>query len=514
VTASPGELYLVIDVGLTNVKAVVLSATGREVAIAAEPYETKRFDGRAVEQDPNEWWRAARRAIGRIPAGVRKSVTGVVVTGHMHALVILDSDGRLVRDAMVLGDTRARTEAMEIRERLGDERIYGLIGTEMDASLPAAKIRYLASHEPDSYRRASSYLGCKDYIRYRLTGDVATDPTDACATGLYDIRSGTWAEELLAAAAVGREQLPPIRDAASLGGVLHARAAEALGLRTGIPVSVGAGDDVEILGHGVVGSADVVEHLGTTGALFAPARALVLDPSRAVEIYPDPAPPGWVLGAAMTTAGGAIDWAMRLLGYARLEDAVGSLAVNGRSTIHFSPHMAGRRFPYRDPAARGGWSGIELSATREDLMQAVLTGTAFALRQMLEHIEAVGGGGGDVHGVGSSPGMRAWDQHRADIYGRRLILAPPEPTARGSLALLLAATGAHTTVREAAAAVAQGRETIDPDPIRSAAGSERYRRFLEVEASLSGSRRAADAPLSVKTLVGHVADPGLPEGGS
>lgn len=507
-TASPGELYLVIDVGLTNVKAVVLSATGREAAIATEQYPTKRADMREAEQDPDEWWRATRTAIGRIPAAVRKSVTGVGVTGHMHALVVLDRDGRLVRHAMVLGDTRAQSEALEIRSRLGDDRIYGLIGTEMDASLPAAKIRHLANHEPDSYRRASSYLACKDYLRYRLTGDLATDPTDACATGLYDLRTGTWAEELLAAAAVHAEQLPPIRDAASLGGVLHARAAEALGLPRGVPVSIGAGDDVEILGYGLVGATDVVEHLGTTGALLAPARALVLDPSRAVEVYPDPAPPGWVAGAAMTTAGGAIAWAMRLFGYARLEDAIDPLLADGSSMVHFSPHMAGRRFPDRDPAARGIWSGIEISTTREDLMRAVLTSTAFALRQMLEHVEAVAGGGGDLHGVGGSPGLRLWDQHRANVYGRRLILAPPEPTARGSLALLLTAIGARRTVREAAAAIAQSGEIIEPDPVRSRAESARYKQFLEVEAAMSGAQHATRAATPANVLVSTSPGPG------
>jgi xylulokinase len=485
------EGYLVLDVGLTNVKAVVLDAAGNPLHVATEGYPTLLTGNGGAEQDPDDWWRAARRALSQVPARVRNDVAGVAVTGHMHALVALGADGTPIRPAMVLGDTRAQREAEQINAWLGQERIHSVIGAEMDPSLPAAKILYLAGHEAESHREAAVYLACKDYVRLRLTGETATDPTDACATGLYDIRAGDWSDELLEAAKVDMRQLPALCDAASLGGSLRTEAAGYLGLPAGIPVVIGAGDDVEILGYGVLGRADVVEHLGTTGALLAPSRPLRFDVERALETYPDPVPGAWVLGGAMTTAGAALEWAMGLLGYRDLASAAGTLRGNSRSEIRFSPHMSGRRFPRRDPAARGIWSGMEMSTTRVELMRAVFTGIAFELRRILERIETLAGGGGDIHCAGGSADLRSWHQFRADVYGRRLILAPGEPTARGSLALLLAGMGRERGVRDAAAAIAPRVDVVEPRPSAVRHASERYQRYRATDEALTAAWRSA-----------------------
>jgi sugar (pentulose or hexulose) kinase len=505
--------YLVIDVGLTHCKAVLFDVDGELIAVASDSYRTTRPRPGWVEQDPEDWWAAAVFATRQVTATrpeLSARIRGIVVTGHMHALVGLDSRGRPVRHALVLGDHRSGVESAEIESELGREKLYAITGALMDPSMPAAELRYLAAHEPEAVGRASYFLGCKDFLRHRLTGDIGTDPTDACATSLYDIRSGEWSVDLAELAGVKVNQLPPVRDSAVIAGHLTTVAAEELRLPAGTPVAVGAGDDVELLGYGWLEPYATVEHVGTTGMLMTAAAVYAPDPGKALEIYPHVVAGRWVLGGSMTSAGSAIDWATRLLGYRDLSDSASTLVqAQHDSSPYFVPHLGGQRFPIHDPGAKGSWLKLDLTTTRADLMAAVFSGVAYSLRQLLDRLDRVAGRQAVIHTARAAGSVEPWLQHRANVYGRPVVVHDcAEPTALGSLTVLLTALGIHPDVATAARSVGDVGRWVVPDPQAAQEEETRYAAYLSLPGSGEASDRAftsdlpaIDAPLASAAAV-------------
>jgi xylulokinase len=464
------EGLLAIDVGLTNVKAVVFGTSGDLIARAAIPYPTHRPTPDAVEQDPAAWWSAVTGAVCQLPAEVRERVVAMGVTAHMHALTALGRAGDPIGPALILGDRRAVRDAAEITRRVGADEIAAITGTDLDPSMPAAKALYLRRRDPDAWRSVTHLLACKDYLRYRLTGEIATEPIDACATSLYDIRSGRWSDPLLEATGVTRAMLPPVMSPWAVAGSLVRSAAQSLGLKAGTPVVVGAGDDVVVLGFGILDPGVALEHIGTTGSMMAVTEHPITDPEHGLELYPHVLPDRWVIGGSHTTAGAALAWASDLLGYGSVDAALATLATAPQPGLSFLPSLAGERFPARIPAARGAWVGLGLNVTRELLMRAAFEGVAVALGQVLERIEALVGRQDAVR-VATAEDPR-WLALRAAAYDRRLEVSHTnEPTALGLASLIAVATGAFPDVRTAVNVMAHIDRDVQPEPTR---GPERF----------------------------------------
>jgi xylulokinase len=456
-------MLLAIDVGLTNVKAVVFDRDGALGAHSSIPYRTVRPGPDAAEQEPDEWWDAIARAVRALPEEVRAGIVGIGVTGHMHALVAVDATGRPVRPAMILGDRRAAPDALAITERVGDEAMYRITGTELDASMPAAKARFLARTEPDPWHHVAHLLGCKDYLRFRLTGQIATEPVDACATSLYDIARGCWSAELMEAAGVPVSMLPEVRVPWDVAGLLGAEAARSLDLRRGIPVAIGAGDDVVTLGFGMVDPGVALEHIGTTGSIMAVADRPMPDPERKLELYPHVLPDRWVVGGSHTAAGAAIAWAADLLGYPTVEASLLALESPAIPGLAFLPTLAGERFPERIPSARGAWIGLSLEMTREGLMRSVFEGVAASLEAVLARVDEVLGRQASIR-VSVADSER-WLAIRAAYYGRPLeVSRTTEPTALGLATLVAVATRVHDDVRSAVLAMTRIERTVPSVP--------------------------------------------------
>jgi xylulokinase len=477
---------LVIDVGLSNCKCVLFSRVGAILARAAIPYPTMHPQPGWAEQDPEDWWAAAaqgtRRFTSEAPEAMAR-VSAIGVTGHMHALVSLGPEGTALGRALVLGDQRSAAEAAAISTEFGQERIYRLIGARMDPAMPLAKLAWLRAHAPAMHRDARAFLSCKDWLRHRLTGDVATDPVDACGTALYDIMQRMWSPELAHLAGIRETQLPPVLDPCAVSGRLIQGAARALGLTPGIPVIVGAGDDVEVVGNGLFTTGQALEHLGTTGSILTCADVPLYDPHMALELYPHVVPGLWVLGGSVTAAGAALEWAQAVL---RPGDSLAPASPAARPV--FVPHLSGARCPNWEPRARGGWISLSAGHTAEDLRQAVLDGVAFSLRRVLDGVEALAGPQREIRVSGHDPAHpngREWLTLRAGIYRRPVaLLDTPEPTALG--AMLVAAVGADMfcNLREAAAQTVRVAEIIEPDPGLIEQMTQRYAEYIRAEEML------------------------------
>ena len=465
---------LAIDLGLTNCKTVFFRLDGTICERESLPYPTYKHQTGWVEQEPEDWWQAVIkgvRAIGLRNPAVLTSVCTISVTGHMHALVCLGEDHHALGPSLVLGDQRSLVESDFIVQSLGLEHIYRLTGARMDASMPLAKMCWLQRHSPDIPKQTRSFLACKDWLRHRLTGDLLTDPIDACGTSLYDLQATNWSPELVKLAGIQMDQMPRVADPCSLAGPLLPEAAAALGLKSGIPVVVGAGDDVEVLGNGLMAPGVALEHLGTTGSILTCSDRLAYDPNMAVEVYPHATPGLWVLGGSVTAAGMALEWAQKTLQYAGPEDLA---MINDlpclpyprlEEPLIFVPHIYGERCPEWEPRARGTWCGLSAAHTQADLRQAVLEGIAFSLKNVLDRIERLAGQQNRITVGARELANPGWSRLRATIYRRPLaVLNTEEPTALGAMILAAVGIGVYPNLAKAVETVTGSSARVEPSP--------------------------------------------------
>ncbi len=469
-------MLLTLDLGTTVLKAALWS-DGRLVAERAATLSL-RTAGLEAEQDANEWW---ARAVALVRELAPSPVDAIGVTAQMHAVVPMDAAGNPLAPVPVVMDRRAHAEVAELLAAPGWRSIHTLTGGRLDVTCVLPKLRHLTrSPAAAAWRNAAWLLPPKDYLRFRLTGEAATDPTDAAGTLLWNIRTGNWELSLVELAGIRAAQLPPVQPTLSLAGKLTPAAAQALGLTAGIPVVTGGGDDIETLGAGVITPGDYFEHCGTTGSIYLATEKFMLDPAGAVETYPDIVPGRWLMGASTTTAGAALAWARRVLALDPAQAPANGLpplqAVPGE--LLFLPFLAGERGPWWNAALTGSWQGLRPEHTAADLYRAAVEGVFYSLHSLLAslrpHAERSGGA---VHTSGPLGLGQRGAQVRADLYGltvRRRGALPQSTAIAAALITEAALTGADPY------ALAQSRlETVWECPPGAAqaawaAGARRY----------------------------------------
>ena len=465
------DTILVFDLGLTNCKVIVFSASGNILAQSTQAYPTYYPQNGWVEQNPDEWWKAicqGTNQIWQMHPELSAQVGAISVTGHMHALVAVGTAHRTLEQALILGDQRSIQAAERTTADLGLPIIYKITGARMDASMPAAKIRWLQEHAPAIHRDTRLFLGCKDYIRRLLTSDALTDPIDACAMSLYDIHADAWSPDLLKVSGICQDQLPVIASPTQIAGELLDTAAKDLGLRSGIPVVVGGGDDIEVLGNGLMTGRKSLEHLGTTGSILTVSSEPAYDPEMALELYPHAQKGLWVLGGSITTAGAAVVWASKLLGFGDLDHAFSALttviAPDAENSLVFLPHLLGERSPSWQPQSRGSWIGLTAKHTANDLMRSAFEGTVYALKHILDRIESLVGVQ-DLITVSAREYENApWLRLRANIYERPLaLLRSTEPTGLGAMILAAVGIGFFASLQDAVENIAAVDRTLMPE---------------------------------------------------
>ncbi len=490
-----GEHVLTIDVGTSNCRAVIFSRDGSVVGSGKTAHREHYPQPRWVEQDPNEWWQAIICSVQQAlqSCGVKASqIAGIGVTGQMHGLVLLGENGEALTPCLTLRDGRAQAEAEAILDTLGLDEIYRISGARLTASLPASKISWIRKNWPDVFRRARAFLAPKDYVRYRLTGHIATEVLDAAGMLLFDVRARRWSDEMIAVSGVRRDTLPVICDPWDVAGALLDGPAQQLGLAAGTPVMVGAGDDIDFLGFGLLESGATIEHIGTTGSIMACVDRPAPDPALAVELYCHVDPSLWLLGGSVSTAGGALDWAQRaLLGNdsrITLEALLNDSAAwfpSVDSPLIFLPHLAGERCPVWRSEAKGGWLGLTLAHDRVDLARAVLEGVAFSLRRVLERIEQMGVSVQTLRVYGSSPDS-AWLALRASVYNKPLrVTSVADPTSLGCMIVTGVGIGLYRDLAEGVSATRPPEHIIQPDE-QAASHYERLFRLYEEASSACG----------------------------
>jgi xylulokinase len=487
-----------IDIGTGGTRAVLLDGAGRVVssATAAHPPFASPHAGWA-EQNPSDWWSAVCSAVPECLARGKTAtseISGIALTGQMHGLVLLDRGGSVLRPSIIWCDQRTEVECREITEKIGAARLIELTANPALTNFTLPKIWWLQTNEPEIWARAGAILLPKDYIRLRLTGSRATDVADASGTLLFDVANRQWSRPIMEASRLSVELLPKVFESCEISGHISEEGARATGLRAGIPVIAGAGDQAAgAVGMGIVRAGAVSATIGTSGVVFAATAGPVRDPAGRIHTFCHAVPQRWHVMGVTQAAGYSLRWFRDQFGavgdptqdaYARLM-AEASAVPAGADGLLWAPYLMGERTPHLDPNARGALVGISATHTRAHVVRAILEGVAFSLRDTLTifaelkiPVESIRLGGGGARGA-------LWRQIQADVYGMPVgVLEAEEGAAYGAALLAGVGVGNWASVEYAADAAVHVAKGIEPEPQRVAQMNRRYSAYRKLYPAL------------------------------
>jgi xylulokinase len=476
-------LILAHDLGTSGNKAALFDLSGKLVAAVTQPYPTHYPRPGWVEQDPADWWDAVAGSTRQLLAqsGVDPAQIGVVgFSGIMMGCVLLDSAGQPLGRSLIWADTRAGEIAQWMGAQAGEEAGYRITGHRLSASYSAAKALWLRRHQPELFGRARWLLNAKDYLVFRLTGQIGTDYSDASSTNLLDINRRAWSDDLVAAFDLDGRLLPPLHAAADVIGHVTPTAAAATGLVAGTPVVMGGGDgSCACVGAGVVAEGSAYNVIGTSSWISLAAREPHFDPERRtfnwVHLDPDLITPCGTMQAAGFSYGWYHDTFFPTVDDAALAAHLEQSAP-GAGGVLFLPYLLGERSPLWDHQARGAFIGLGARTTQADMTRAVFEGIGYNLRLILEILEAGPAGQVDkIRVIGGAARNRPWMQVLAAIWDKPLdLLAEPElATSRGAAVAAGIGLGAYPSYQVAAQfAVSQG-QAVPPAVTQPAGAAER-----------------------------------------
>ncbi len=476
-----------IDLGTSSVKALVLDAQGHTLSVSKVDYRVMAPRPGWAESDPDEWWHATISAVQAVMAQAPQAeISALGLSGQMHGVVPTDKEGRPTRAALLWADTRAEAELKRyqalspaLRRQLANPLVPGMAGP---------LLCWLADHETAAYQATRWALQPKDWIRLCLTDAVTTDPSDASATLLYDLPGDRWADDVIAALELRRELFPTISPSNSLAGTLTTRAAQALGLPSGLPVATGAADTAAAaLGAGLLTAGPIQLTLGTGAQLIQLCLEPTVDATGRTHLYRAADGVHWYTMAAVQNAGLALDWVRRVFG-ASWDDLYESAdrVAPGSEGLTFLPYLTRERAHHRNVQSGGAFLGMRSDHQRVHLLHAALEGVAFGIRVALEALPGADktttlrlAGGGSV--------QPAWRQMLAAILGRELLTVDtPAASARGAALLGGIVSGTWTDAAATALVAPRMHVVATPSAEQASGYDEAYARYLRLSGTTTG----------------------------
>lgn len=414
-------MFLGVDIGTSAVKVVAVDGSGNVADQVAETLTVQRPGPLMSEQDPAQWWSATRLAIERIPAATRARIQAIGLTGQMHGATLLDGAGAVIRPAILWNDGRSARQCAELEARV--PRLGEITGNAAMPGFTAPKLLWLQQHEPESFARMKTTLLPKDYVRLRLTGDLATDMSDAAGTLWLDTRARSWSEAMLDACNMTQANMPTLFEGSDPTGVLRAELAQAWGMAR-VPVAAGGSDNAAgAVGSGTVRAGAATLSLGTSGVIFVADTTYRACPARGVHSFCHALPGRWHQMSVMLSTASAVDWVATIAGYAGAQELCAAAAARNRPNERelFLPYLTGERTPHNNPHAQGVFFGLTPATDQVALAQAALEGVAFALADGLEALLAAGAQIETLSVIGGGAQSAYWGRILSSVFDRPLI---------------------------------------------------------------------------------------------
>ena len=494
--------YLIgIDIGTSGTKTVLFDEMGTVICDALIEYPMYQPHNGWAEQLPSDWWQAVADTLKQVtsksgidPAQIR----GIGLSGQMHGLVMLDEKDQVIRPAIIWCDQRTAKECVEITEKVGAARLIEITANPALTGFTASKILWVRNNEPQNYARCRKILLPKDYIRLMLTGEYATEVSDASGMQLLDIGGRCWSDEVLTKLSIDKALLAPVYESTEVSGQICASAADLTGLKAGTPVVGGAGDNAAAaVGTGVVSDGQAFTTIGSSGVVYAHTSKMHIDPAGRVHTFCCAVPGCWHVMGVTQGAGLSLKWFRDTLCQSEIETAA-QMGVSpyylmdkeaekvpiGANRLLFLPYLMGERTPHLDPDCRGVFFGLSAMHQKRDMIRAVLEGVSYSLRDCLEVISsmdtpidvmrACGGGSGPL-----------WRQMLADVYNCDVsTIKSKEGPALGVALLAGAGTGVYKSVEEACSIAVLTKDSATPDIQRHQDYESYYQLYRSIYPSL------------------------------
>jgi len=480
-------MFLGIDIGTSAVKAVVMQENGAVAAEASAPLAVSRPRPLWSEQDPDDWWTAANRAVLALPVESRRQVRAVGLAGQMHGATLLDESDRPLRPAILWNDGRSERECAEIEE--AEPRSRQITGNAAMAGFTAPKLLWVRRHEPETFAAVGSVLLPKDYVRLQMTGDKATDVSDASGTLWLDVARRQWSGEMLTATGLDEAQMPRLFEGVEATGMLRREVADGWGMDE-VPVAAGGGDNAAAaIGAGVVADGDAFISLGTSGVSFVATDSFRPDADHGLHAFCHALPGRWHQMSVMLSAAASLDWAANLLCMDVPELIDSASRADERATPIFLPYLSGERTPHADPHAKGVFFGMTTDSGPAELARSVLDGVAMGLRDGLDVIQGAGSQVDSFTVVGGGSRSPYWGRLIAAALQRPLVYRQGGAVgpALGAARLAQIASGAGTV--QGSCAPPPEIETVEPDRNLMPYFADRQPRFRALYTALKRSFR-------------------------
>ncbi len=483
--------YIGIDLGTSSVKILLVDETGTILKTVSRDYPLSFPNPGWSEQEPADWWQACCTGIKELLADQDASqVRGIGCGGQMHGLVALDNNDEVIRPAILWNDGRTSEETSWLNEEVGKEKLSQLTANIAFAGFTAPKILWMKKNEPERFERIAKIMLPKDYINYMLTGVHACDYSDASGMLLMDVEHKRWSEEMLDICGINHDLMPVLYESYDCIGTVRPDTAKMLGLSPDVKVAAGAGDNAAAaVGTGTVGDGDCNISLGTSGTIFISSDKFGVDPNNGLHSFAH-ANGRYHLMGCMLSAASCNKWLcediLNTRDYAKEQKDITDDKL-GRNRVFFLPYLMGERSPINDTDARGTFTGISMDTTRSDIVQAVLEGVTFAIRDSFEVAKSLGLDISRSKICGGGARSPLWRKMMANILDISLdIPKTEEGPGYGGAMLAMVCCGEYESVDVCAEALLSVTETIEPDPEIAARYDKQYKKFREIYPALKG----------------------------
>lgn len=495
--------YLIgIDVGTSGTKTVLFHETGKPEASATIEYPMYQPKNGWAEQDPHDWWNAVCGTVSQVieRSGVRaEDIKGVGISGQMHGLVMLDQAGEVIRNSIIWCDGRTGAECDYITKTIGKERLIEIAANPALTGFTAGKILWVRNNEPENYARCAHILLPKDYIRYMLTGEFATEVSDASGMNLMNVAERTWSDEILDKLGIDKSMLGKMYESCEITGEVTGQAAKLTGLKAGTPVVGGAGDNpAAAVGTGVVTSGKAFTTIGTSGVIFAHSEKVTIDKAGRVHTLCAAVPGAWTVMSCTLAAGLSLKWyrdnfcraemetaeGMDIDSYILLNDQIDKVPI-GSDKLIFAPYLMGERSPLLDENARGVFFGLSARHTKYNLLRSVMEGVTFSQRECYDIFREMGVPFSEMLATGGGGKSPLWRQMLADVYGCNVTtLKTQEGPALGVAILAGVGAGIYGSVPEGCEAVIKTDTVQKPIAEHSREYEKYYKLYKKIYPSL------------------------------
>ena len=479
------NLYIGIDLGTSAMKLLLMDAGGRICNTVTKEYPLEFPKPGWSQQDPEDWKKALLEGVPELIAGVDTAcIQGIGIGGQMHGLVVLDEDDRVIRPAILWNDGRTADQVEYLNGVIGKEKLSAMTANIAFAGFTAPKILWMKEHEPDNFAKIAKIMLPKDYINYLLTGVHSCDYSDASGMLLLDVEKKVWSKEMLDICGVTEAQMPRLFESYDCIGTVKPHMAKALGIGAHVKVVAGAGDNAAAaVGTGVVGEGGCNISLGTSGTVFISSEKFGVDPNNALHAFAH-ADGGWHLMGCMLSAASCNKWLMEDI-FKTDHFAEEQLAIKetklGENHVFFLPYLMGERSPINDTNARGTFIGMTMDTTRADMVQAVLEGVAFAIRDSVEVARSLGITVNSSKICGGGAKSPLWKRIFANVLNCELeSLACEQGPGMGGAMLAMVACGEYPDVKACCDKLVAVASTVKPEPGLSARYELRYQQFRKI----------------------------------